>query len=284
MPELPEVETIRRGLQAICHKRIDKVQVLVPTIVKPKGLGSLLAGHSITSLERRGKLLIAHLSNHTILLIHLKMTGQLVYRPEKGKLIVGGHPIDNVTEVPNRFTHIIVHFVDGSSLYFNDVRRFGYWRLIQPEDLPTIIADYGPEPLERSLTTTLWLDLLRHREKWLIKKLLLDQTVIAGIGNIYADEACFLTGIRPDRTIKSLKPHERLALLANIRKVLRKSIKHGGTSFNNYVQVQGVPGNFSKLLMVYGRKGEVCKKCKKERITKIRLVGRGTHYCPRCQK
>lgn len=283
MPELPEIETIRRGLQVICHKRIKHVHVLVEKIARPKGLASLLVGHTITRLERRGKLLIAHLSNKAILLIHLKMTGQLVYRPHDGGLIVGGHPIDNVTEVPNRFTHIIVMFGDGSKLYFNDVRRFGYWHLIQADELPAIIARYGPEPLEAGLTKNIWLDLLQHKRAWKIKKFLLDQGVIAGIGNIYADEACFLAGVRPQRLIRTLSDHERAALLTSVRAVLRKSIKHGGTSFHTYVQVQGVPGNFSRLLMVYGRKGELCKRCKKGRIVKTRLVGRGTHYCPQCQ-
>ncbi|MFH0874182.1 MAG: bifunctional DNA-formamidopyrimidine glycosylase/DNA-(apurinic or apyrimidinic site) lyase [Candidatus Komeilibacteria bacterium] len=284
MPELPEVETIRRGLQIIRHKRIKQVQVLAPKIAKPKGLASLLVGHSITRLERRGKLLIAHLSNQSILLIHLKMTGQLVYRPAGGKLVVGGHPIDNVVTVPNKFTHIIVSFSNGSKLFYNDVRRFGYWRLIRPQDLSAIISDYGPEPLERSLTKEIWLDLLQHKSAWKIKKFLLDQSVIAGLGNIYADEACFLTKIRPQRTIRTISPQQRLQLLVNIRRVLRQSIKHGGTSFNNYVQAQGLPGNFSKLLKVYGRQGQLCQRCKKGRIIKTRLVGRGTHYCPQCQK
>jgi len=284
VPELPEVETIRRGLLVLEKQRIKKVLVNVPKIVRPLGAAKRLAGQTIRLIDRRGKLLIFSLSSGDYLLIHLRMTGQLVYRPKPGVLFVGGHPISNVLDVPNKFTHVEIHFQDKGVLYFNDVRRFGYLKLAKEAEVSQIKSAYGPEPLDNKLTSALWLAILKRKPKWSVKKLLLDQGQIAGIGNIYCDEACFYTGIRPMRLVSSLTTMQRLALLKNIRQVLKLSIKYGGTSFNSYVQSQGHQGKFYNLLKVYGRAGQKCKQCKKTSIEKIKFAGRGTHYCPRCQK
>ncbi len=284
MPELPEVETIRRGLLSLQKQRIKKVTVRLPKIVRPAGAERSLIGQRVLLIERRGKLLIFSLSSGDYLLIHLRMTGQLVYRPKPDKMFVGGHPIVNVLEVPNKFTHAEIHFQDKGVLYYNDVRRFGYLKLAAEAEVSKIKSGYGPEPLDRSLTSKKWLTILAKKPKWSVKKLLLDQGQIAGIGNIYCDEACFYTGIKPMRLVGSLNQAQKIALLKNIRKVLNLSIKYGGTSFNSYVQSQGYQGQFYNLLKVYGRGGQLCQQCKKTSIEKIKFAGRGTHYCPRCQK
>ncbi len=284
MPELPEVETIRRGLLSLQKQRIKDVVIHLPKIIRPADARKRLTGQRVETIDRRGKLLIFSLNSGDYLLIHLKMTGQLVYRPKSGELFVGGHPIINVLDVPNKFTHVELHFHDKGVLYFNDVRRFGYLKLTDEAEVQKIKSSYGPEPLDLSLTTKQWLKILEQKPQWSVKKLLLDQGQIAGIGNIYCDEACFYTGIRPMRLAGSLKPIQKTALLKNIRKVLNLSIKYGGTSFNSYVQSQGHQGKFYDLLKVYGRGGKRCQKCKKTSIMKIKFAGRGTHYCPTCQK
>lgn len=284
MPELPEVETIRKGLEVIRRKKISGVDVFVQKIIEPADLPIRLVGQHITAVKRRGKLLILSLNGGNYLLIHLKMTGQLVYRPTRGALVVGGHPISGVEEVPNKFSHIHITFADGSKLYFNDVRRFGWFKIVDQEKLQQIESAYGPEPLDNQLSSELWLKILSAKKNLSVKKVLLDQKLIAGLGNIYVDEACFYTGIRPTRKVSSLKRPQKLELLKNIRKILNLSIKHGGTSFSNYRQVSGSMGNFIKYLKVYGRGGELCKQCRRTLIKKIKHAGRGTHYCPKCQR
>jgi len=283
MPELPEVETIRKGLEAIRRKKISGVDVFVKKIIEPADLPIRLVGQHITAVKRRGKLLILSLNGGNYLLIHLKMTGQLVYRPTRGAMVVGGHSITGVEEVPNKFSHIHITFADKSKLYFNDVRRFGWFKIVDKKKLQEIESAYGPEPLDNQLSSELWLKILATKKSLSIKKVLLDQKLIAGLGNIYVDEACFYTGIRPTRKVSSLKRQQKLELLKNIRIVLNLSIKHGGTSFSNYRQVSGSMGNYIKYLKVYGRGGELCQKCRKTLIKKIKHAGRGTHYCPTCQ-
>lgn len=284
VPELPEVETIRRGLLSLQQQRIKDVVIHLPKIIRPYNAQKRLTGQIVQAIDRRGKLLIFGFKSGDYLLIHLKMTGQLVYRPKPGTMFVGGHPIINVLDVPNKFTHVELHFHNKGVLYFNDVRRFGYLKLTNAAEVDTIKANYGPEPLDSRLTTKKWLGIMEAKPQWSVKKLLLDQSQIAGIGNIYCDEACFYTGIRPMRLIGSLALAQKIVLLKNIRKVLNLSIKYGGTSFNSYVQSQGHQGKFYDLLKVYGRGGQLCKKCKKTSIMKIKFAGRGTHYCPQCQK
>ncbi len=277
------METIRKGLEAIRRKKISGVDVFVKKIIEPADLPIRLVGQHITAVKRRGKLLILSLNGGNYLLIHLKMTGQLVYRPTRGAMVVGGHSITGVEEVPNKFSHIHITFADKSKLYFNDVRRFGWFKIVDKKKLQEIESAYGPEPLDNQLSSELWLKILATKKSLSIKKVLLDQKLIAGLGNIYVDEACFYTGIRPTRKVSSLKRQQKLELLKNIRIVLNLSIKHGGTSFSNYRQVSGSMGNYIKYLKVYGRGGELCQKCRKTLIKKIKHAGRGTHYCPTCQ-
>ena len=234
-------------------------------------------------MEGGGKMLILSWSGDRYLLIHLKMTGQLVLRQPRKGLVVGGHPIKNVETVPNKFTHVEIVFGSGLVLYFNDVRKFGWLKLVDADGLAKATAPYGPEPLDKLFSQSHWLELLKKKRNLSIKKALLDQSLVAGLGNIYVDEACFYTGIRPTRRISSLSRQQRLDLFRNVQKVLRLSIRQGGTSFNTYRQAHGGKGNFYKFLKVYGRVGQPCRSCG-TLIKKIRHAGRGTQFCPHCQK
>ena len=284
MPELPEVETIRRGLAVLIEQPIKQVKVSQPKVVRPRQFARLLNHRRITNIGRRGKLLILHLDNGRFLLVHLRMTGQLVYRPPRGKLVVGGHPIKNLTTLPNKFTHVEISFKNGGVIYYNDVRRFGYLHIVDGRELAKVLDRFGPELLDQSITSYSWLELLKDHKNWPIKKFLLDQTVIAGVGNIYADEACFRSQLKPTRKIRTINLSQRKLLLTSLRQVLRSSIRHGGTSFNSYVDVEGNSGRFYHLRKVYDREGQLCSRCKKAEIKKIKFQGRGTHFCPNCQK
>jgi formamidopyrimidine-DNA glycosylase len=277
MPELPEVETLKREL----------ARVLVGKKLKD-------TGQKITGVERRAKVLMWHLSGGATILIHLKMTGQLVYIPAStpaspnrgerqggplaGKQIIGGHPED-----PTRHTRHIFYFSDGSRLLFNDLRKFGWIKTVPKTELPSIFKNTGPEPLEREFTLAKFKERLLSSPKRNLKALLLDQTVIAGLGNIYVDESCFRAGVKPTRVVGSLNEGEVAKLYQAIRAVLKLAIQKKGTSARNYVRSSGQPGGFVPYLNVYGRQGEKCKKCSTS-IEKIKLAGRGTHFCPICQK
>lgn len=211
------------------------------------------------------------------------MTGQLVYLG-KGKFIAGGHSIANESKsLPNKFTRVIFKFNDKSTLYFNDVRRFGWIKLAARDKFIELNNRLGVEPLSPDFTLEHFNKFLRRKLKSPIKQALLDQKYISGIGNIYADEALFAARIKPFRRVKTLKQTEIKKLWRAIPKILRSAIKHRGTSFNDYVDAQGQAGNFIKHLKVYGRAGEKCKNCGQS-VKKIKLGGRGTHWCDNCQK
>jgi formamidopyrimidine-DNA glycosylase len=266
MPELPEVETLKRELARVLPGR--KIKAF-----QSDKFDLPLVGRKIISVDRRAKILIFTLSGKLTLLVHLKMTGQLVY----GK-IMGGHPED-----PAKYTRAIFTFTDNSQLFFNDLRKFGWLRLVDETELPQIFAETGVEPLAKQFTLAHFQDLLARYPKRKIKQLLLDQNLIAGLGNIYVDEACFGAGIRPTRLAKSLAPSEIARLYHAIIAVLKLAIQKKGTSFRNYRRAGGEPGGMVPHLQVYGRGKKECKVCGQP-IEKIKLHGRGTHYCPRCQK
>jgi formamidopyrimidine-DNA glycosylase len=291
MPELPEVETIARDLQKLSGQKISKLKVAPYKIFLPVGpkLAELVRGSIIKSVSRRAKLVVVELmlrqdykkSRQAFLIVHLKMTGQLVLR-HKRAIIFGGHPIVGVTQVPNKYTHAEFHLKSGDVLYFNDLRRFGYIRLLSPLEFSATIEKLGVEPLTADFTLEKFTNILRKRPKSVVKAALLDQAGVAGIGNIYVDEACWRAGIRPTRRVKTLTKDEIKKLWKAIKGVLALSIKHRGTSFNSYVDTDGKTGGFWKHRKVYGRKGEVCRRCG-DTILKTVAAGRGTHYCPSCQ-
>jgi formamidopyrimidine-DNA glycosylase len=292
MPELPEVETITRDLQKIKGQKIRRVKTATYKIFTPTGnrLAKLLTGAHIESINRRAKLVVISLtlknpykkSRPAFLVIHLKMTGQLVLS-HKRALIFGGHPIVGVTRVPNKYTHAEFYLQSGDILYFNDLRRFGYIKLLSPSEFESVIGKLGVEPLTSDFTLAKFAGILDRRPKSTVKAVLLDQSGVAGVGNIYVDEACFRAKIKPGRRVKTLTKIERLKLWQAIKKVLNLSIKHRGTSFNSYVDTDGQTGGFWKYRRVYGRKGETCRNCG-TLITKTVVAGRGTHFCAKCQK
>lgn len=294
MPELPEVETIRRQLfKEVVGKKIKEVELRLPKLAyfdgkrgDAKNFKKNSEGVVIEKADRAAKILILTLSNGYTLLVHLKMTGQLIYRAKNGETKRGGHPWppDSV-EVPNKWTHIIFKFSDGSVLYFNDLRQFGYMKLAPTIDLKEQkeIKKLGPEPFDRKFTPGLFSQMLKKRSKAKIKPLLMDQSFLSGVGNIYADESLHYAGILPTRPAGKIKPEEIKKLHIGINKILKKSIEKGGTSVDTYVTLSGGKGGYEKYLKVYGREGEKCFRCKGV-IRRVKLGGRSAHFCPRCQK
>ncbi|MEI6596805.1 MAG: bifunctional DNA-formamidopyrimidine glycosylase/DNA-(apurinic or apyrimidinic site) lyase [bacterium] len=284
MPELPEVETITRDLDSkLKNKKIIAVESLDKKIFKltESDVKNIL-GKKIRKIRRRAKMIIFDLADY-YLIMHLKMTGQLVYQT-KTSLITGGHPIINQDKkLPNKFSRVIFKFNDKSTLYFNDVRRFGWIKIMPGNKFAEFNSRLGVEPLSSEFTLEFFNKFLLRKPKTSIKQALLDQKYISGIGNIYADESLFIARIKPFRKIKTLSATEIKKLWHAIPKILKHAIKHRGTSFNDYVDAQGEVGNFIKYLKVYGRLGEKCKNCGQP-VKKIKLGGRGTHWCDNCQK
>jgi formamidopyrimidine-DNA glycosylase len=293
MPELPEVETVRRDLVAhLIGKKIIKVTVLNSKTVgpHPDDFIKILSGSFFVDINRRGKLLIFKLKKpNTYLLTHLKMTGQLIYLA-KDSTISGGHSLSSHSfekavggELPNKYTRVIITFSDKSSLFFNDLRKFGYMKLVNQEELDTfILKNYGPEPLDDNFILSEFLAKLKTKRRN-IKAVLLDQKLVAGLGNIYVDEVLFASGVRPMRLAADVTKSEATKIHHEIIIILTLAIKHRGTTFSNYVDSKGRRGNFSSLLQVYGRGKEKCLKCSSA-IIKTKIAGRGTHYCENCQK
>lgn len=288
MPELPEVETIARELQQVMpHSRVTNVVVSLPKIVKlpTATFKRKILRSTIRRVLRRAKLLLIDCSSGWTIIIHLKMSGQLIWRSKTGRLRVGGHPIPHgVEDLPNKYSHVIFTTNRGT-LFFNDQRQFGFVKLIATNKLEQWLEEqgYGPEPLSPDFTLPVFEAILfRHRVKKM-KPTLMDQTVIAGVGNIYADEALFYAKIRPTRRIKTLTRTERRQLWRGIRQVMTLSIKHKGTTADAYRTANGQKGGMMPFLRVYGRANQPCKRCNGT-IKKITLAGRGTHFCPQCQR
>lgn len=285
MPELPEVETIRQDLRkVVVNKKITNVWLSNKAIIKntkPIFLKTI-ENNKFIDVSRIGKLLVFVLAGGKYLLIHLKMTGQLIYQHGK-RVVAGGHPEPTIAELPNKFTRIIIGLADKGKLYFNDIRRFGYMQIVDEQSLNLIKKKFGPEPLQKGFTLSYLRQALVDKNKP-IKTALMDQDKIAGIGNIYASEICFMAGVRPTRLAKSLGEAEIKLLYQACKKVLQKAIKNRGTTFSDYVDAAGRGGYNISFLNVYDREGERCKICQKAKIKKIMQAGRGSFYCPECQK
>ena len=302
MPELPEVETIVRDLrEKIVGKKIKKVQVVLPKIVKnsKKYFVDFLTGNKFLAIERRGKLIIFKTarfnladnkkSDKKIMLVHLKMTGQLIWQKksknQKIKTIAGGHDQKNTIEnLPNKYSHLVFNFSDGSQLFYNDLRQFGYVKLVNEKELVKILDKFGYEPLKNTFTLNNFQNLIQGRKKN-VKAFLLDQSLVAGLGNIYVDEVLFASRVLPQRTIDTLNEKEIKSIFKNIKKILQKAVDNRGTTFNNYRDAEGRKGGFMKLLKVYGRENKKClRKGCVGIIKKNKTAGRGTHFCSICQK
>lgn len=287
MPELPEVETVRRGLEAlIVGKKVAFATSDNPKSFPnaPQDVASFLVGATIQDIYRRAKLLIVGLSSGYSLLVHLKMTGQLVY-VDSGVRFGAGHPNDSlVQELPDRSTRVTISFDDGSTLYFNDQRKFGWVRLMPTIEVPNIdfMKKVGPEPLEADFTAAQFAQRFARRARTNIKAALLDQSVVAGIGNIYADEALWGAQVHPQRLVSSLSEDDFERIYSDVRAVMNLSIEKGGSSNKNYVNAEGKKGSYMDFARVFRREGLACPRCGTT-IEKLRVAGRGTHICPVCQ-
>ncbi|PYZ97238.1 DNA-formamidopyrimidine glycosylase [Alteribacter lacisalsi] len=273
MPELPEVETVKRTLEQLAvGKTIEDVVVTWPRIIKrpddTRAFADMLKGETIRRIGRRGKFLLFYLDKWT-LVSHLRMEGRY-----------GLHHQD---EEPDKHTHVRFILENQEELRYRDVRKFGTMHLFERgEELHHLpLSHLGVEPFTDAFTP------LHLREKLLktsrhVKSALLDQTVLAGLGNIYVDEALFLAGIHPERPGNTITEEEAVKLHESIVKTLQEAVEQGGSSIKSYVNGQGEMGMFQQMLFVYGRKGEPCKQCGAE-IEKSVVGGRGTHTCPVCQ-
>jgi formamidopyrimidine-DNA glycosylase len=289
MPELPEVETVVRGLSKhLPGQTIKQVEILsAKSFLWSAKLKdpSVISGLKILSLSRRGKGIVIQLTKGYCLLIHLKMTGQLIYIDKTQRRLNYGHPDQNFLDsMPSRHTRAYLTLSKGT-LYFNDQRRFGWIKLTREEwlDDDPFLKKLGVEPLSKKFSLAHFSALLTRRSKSTIKAVLLDQTGVVGVGNIYADEILFDSKIRPTRLAQALTPKEIASLFASIPRILKLGIKHSGTSINTYKTPSGSPGQMQNYLMAYEQDKKPCKVCG-GKIQKIRVAGRGTHYCPHCQK
>lgn len=287
MPELPEVETVRRGLSTlIVGQRIAKVQVFdspksFPNA--PNDVAQFMIGASVLAVRRRAKVLLIDLSSEYTLVIHLKMTGQLVYRGDEN--FGAGHPNDSlVGSLPDRSTRVQIDFASGAHLFFNDQRKFGWIKLYPTFEVPNIdfMQRVGPEPLDDTFTATDFIRRIRRRNGTTVKAAILDQSVLAGVGNIYADESLWAAKIHPATRVCDVSDNQLATLLTEIKKVLQLSIDHGGSTDKNYVDAEGNKGSYLKFANVFRREGQECPRCGTT-IEKTRVAGRGTHVCPTCQ-
>lgn len=287
MPELPEVETVKLGLsKLVVGKTITGVIHDTPKSFPnaEADVQQFLVGASILAIKRRAKVLIIELSTKYSLLIHLKMTGQMVF---VGATRFGaGHPNDSlIGELPDRSTRVTISFNDRSHLYFNDQRKFGWVKLIPTAEIPNIdfMKKLGPEPLSADFTAAQFSERLLRRKNSNVKAVLLDQTVVAGIGNIYADEALWAAKIHPSTLVRNISQTKLNNLFTELQAVLRLSIEKGGSSDRNYVNAEGKKGSYISFAKVFRREGKECPRCGRV-IIKTRVAGRGTHLCPHCQK
>lgn len=274
MPELPEVETIRRQLaEETVGKRIKSVDVHFGgrLNVAAKKLVGAVTGARVKSVRRRAKLILIELDNGWTVAVHLKMTGRLL--------------IKNKADIAGRHDHVVFGLSDGRQLFFEDVRKFGYLKLVRTDDVAKELIDsvYGPEPLEPEFTDARFAACVLRHPKSKLKAVLLDQSCIAGLGNIYVDESCWRAKVRPDRIVGDLSPLELKALHRGAIAALTESIGNRGTSASDFLDVFGQPGMNQHKLKVYGREGQKCRRCGAT-LVKTRLAGRGTHWCPKCQK
>ena len=278
MPELPEVETIRRGL----NKFILKESIISTDVLCEKSFIGVPITGTVINIRRFGKALVIDLDNQQSLMIHLRMTGQLIY--DGKSRYAAGHPSDNFTaDLPNRQTRVVLHFKNGT-LYFNDQRKFGFIKVLPTSEVEkdSFIKKLAKEPWD--MTSDEFYDKLQKHPHSCIKATILDQSIITGLGNIYADEALFASHIHPERRSGTLTRQEADLLLESARAVMDRSIESGGSTMATYVKADGTKGDYLELFArVFRREGKPCPRCGTE-IIKIKVAGRGTHVCPHCQK
>lgn len=284
MPELPEVETIKRGLASkIIGLNLKSVQILNPKTFQ--GKVEDVEGKKVEKVWRRAKMLGIDLTGDKSLLFHLKMSGQMIFI-DQGKKLAGGHPTpDMKDEMPNKSTRVIFEFNDGGVLYFNDQRKFGWIKVLKTSEIDPdkLMTGLGPEPLEKEFSWQILHDRVGKHKNWPIKVALMDQQAIAGVGNIYASEACFNAKLDPQTKVSDLTDSQWKSLFIGLIKALEDGIKYGGSSRAHFVNAEGEKGLFLDYAFVYQRDGEKCKVCGTE-IQKVVQAGRSTFFCPKCQK
>lgn len=299
MPELPEVETVRRSLiPHVLNSPIKEVEIIADNIIRRGDLNlsssdfeKKLLARSIEGVNRRAKLLSFALSDGMHMLAHLKMTGQFMYLNEEmlanGEGVGGGHSLTpNDTVLPHKHTRAIFSFENGGKLYFNDMRLFAYLKIIDSKALKEIHGSYGIEPGLPDFTLENFQSLF-GKSKRNLKAFLLDQSQVAGLGNIYVDEVCHYAEVLPTRTLDSLKKSEIKKLYEGCQNIIPRAIENCGTTFQYFKMLSNgkiKSGNFSQFLQVFKREGQACLRCGEDSlIQKIRCAGRGTHFCAHCQ-
>ena len=278
MPELPEVETIKRGLSKfILKKKLTKTTILCAKSF----VGTPVTG-TVKAIRRFGKALIIDLDNGKSLMIHLRMTGQLIY--DGKERYAAGHPSDNFTDkLPNKQTRVILEF-GSDPLYFNDQRKFGFIKVIDTDKVESdeFIKKLAKEPWQ--MTPEEFYEKLQKHKNSPIKAVILDQTIVCGLGNIYADESLFMSGIHPATKAGSLTKKEATVLLNMADRAMNISIASGGSTMKDYVKADGTKGDYlDKFAQIFNRTGKPCLVCGTT-VEKIRVAGRGTHICPNCQR
>ena len=289
MPELPEVETVKRGLnQLIVGKKLLDVKIYNKKSFQAKktDIKKFLINAKVINIRRRAKVLIIDLDTKYSLVTHLKMTGQLVFRGDESW--AAGHPTDSfMAELPDRSTRIEFIFNDSSKLFFNDQRKFGWIKLLPTIEVENIdfLKKVGPEPLTGDpKLRSQFIENVRRHNNTNIKAVLLNQTVIAGIGNIYADESLWMAKVHPATCVRNLTNKKLEEILDCVIEIMTKSIDSGGSTMKNYVKADGTKGNYlEKFANVFRLDGKPCLRCGAT-IEKTRIAGRGTHFCPKCQK
>jgi formamidopyrimidine-DNA glycosylase len=288
MPELPEVETVRAGLQRLLPGRV----ITSVDFDWPKGfpnaqedIKAFLIGAQIVEVRRRAKVLLIEWSTKYTLVTHLKMTGQLVFRSDNERFGAGHPNASLIGELPDKSTRVTLTFKDGARLYFNDQRKFGWMRLMPTAEVPQIdfFQKVGPEPLAADFTWQVMQERLQRRKNTNVKAALLDQSVIAGVGNIYADESLWGAKVHPTTLVRNLSDKNFKDLHKALVDVLNLSISKGGSTDQHYVDAEGKPGKYLTFANVFRREGLPCPRCGAT-IEKSKVAGRGTHTCPVCQK
>lgn len=287
MPELPEVETIKNDLKKkVVGRKIAGGWTDWPKMIKQPPAEQFFAeieGLTITDVKRRAKNIIIALDNGLFVLVHHKMTGHFIIAPVKS--LKGDHWESDdpfLIERQNQYIHVALYLDNGQVLAFSDMRKFGWFKLLTKEGLDKILSEFGPEPLEKSFTVEALKEAL-SRKSGVIKKVLMDQTAIAGIGNIYADEILYEARILPFRDVKSLSDKEIVNLYQAIKEVLSLAVKHRGTSTSDYRDTAGKKGSFGEVRKVYRRTGEPCPDCDMP-VERQKIAGRSSHFCRVCQK
>lgn len=286
MPELPEVETIKRGLHdVLVGLTVDAVDIRAEGRFAQRYQLPDVIGREVIDVRRRAKVLLIDLENKTSLLFHLKMTGQLIYE-DPTERFAGGHPLPSLkSPMPNNTTRVIFSFDNGGKLYFNDMRRFGWVFQLKTNELEEFpfFKTVGPEPFDENFTEEVFAKNLKKRKGVMVKNALLDQTVVAGVGNIYADESLWLSKLHPKRLVSSLTDDELKILYGAVKQALAVGIEHKGASSKDYVNHKGEAGTFLDYANAYHHTGLPCARCS-TLIVREKIGGRSAHYCPNCQK